>query len=555
MTTIINPRRINRTIIVERDSRTLTARVIDALDAPNGMAEMLADAEAARDDAQQAVTDAQVIKDGLLDDLTVTADTLAPGAAATAAWDGDTQLLTLGIPEGAPGDVSGMVRFDAAQTLTAPQQAQARDNIGAVAIADLPEVPVEVPLGTIMHFAADTPPSGWLVCDGTAVTALYPDLRAFLVDAGSPYGLSGADPLLPDLRGEFVRGWDGGRGVDAGRVFGSAQGDAVQDHSHLSGTASNAGTANNEAAGARFGTVPRDAAATNTNHVSVASNASAALGVTSGVVQSAAITPPGAGVQPSNYSPVATASAASETRPRNVALLPCIRAYASVVNVPGQADLDNILQQTQVQVDDAIGAYAPPRYYWQFTASGTWTKPAGLPDDALVFVEAWGGGQSGSRDSSTAASRDGGAGGSYVSNWFRAADLPATVPVSIGAGGASRTTNGTGNAGGSTTFALLLSAPGGGLSGPVSESGGAGGAGSGSGAANPGRDALRAGAGGGGASSTQTAPGGESRFGGVGGGSANTGAAEDGQAPAGGGGAGGNATSGAGARGEVRIWI
>lgn len=131
MTTIINPRRINRTIVVERDSRTLTARVIDALDAPNGMAEMLADAEAARDDAQQAVTDAQVIKDGLLDDLAVTADTLAPGAAATAVWDGNAQLLTLGIPEGQPGDVSGMVRFDAPQTLTAPQRLQARSNIGA----------------------------------------------------------------------------------------------------------------------------------------------------------------------------------------------------------------------------------------------------------------------------------------------------------------------------------------------------------------------------------------------------------------------------------------
>ena len=34
--------------------------------------------------------------------------------------------------------------------------------------------------------------------------------------------------MLPDLRGEFVRGWDDGRGVDAGRALGSAQGDNVR---------------------------------------------------------------------------------------------------------------------------------------------------------------------------------------------------------------------------------------------------------------------------------------------------------------------------------------
>jgi microcystin-dependent protein len=37
---------------------------------------------------------------------------------------------------------------------------------------------------------------------------------------------------LPDLRGEFVRGYDDGRGIDAARVFGSAQADAFESHNH-----------------------------------------------------------------------------------------------------------------------------------------------------------------------------------------------------------------------------------------------------------------------------------------------------------------------------------
>jgi hypothetical protein len=37
---------------------------------------------------------------------------------------------------------------------------------------------------------------------------------------------------VPDLRGEFLRGWDDGRGVDSGRSFGSAQADEFKSHSH-----------------------------------------------------------------------------------------------------------------------------------------------------------------------------------------------------------------------------------------------------------------------------------------------------------------------------------
>jgi microcystin-dependent protein len=43
-------------------------------------------------------------------------------------------------------------------------------------------------------------------------------------------GGNGVDTFnLPDLRGEFIRGWDHGRGIDTGRTLGSAQtGSSVQ---------------------------------------------------------------------------------------------------------------------------------------------------------------------------------------------------------------------------------------------------------------------------------------------------------------------------------------
>lgn len=70
-----------------------------------------------------------------------------------------------------------------------------------------------LPVGVPVPWPSATPPAGWLKCNGAAFTAAqypklaqaYPSLR------------------LPDLRGEFIRGWDDGRGVDSGRAIISTQ--------------------------------------------------------------------------------------------------------------------------------------------------------------------------------------------------------------------------------------------------------------------------------------------------------------------------------------------
>lgn len=87
-------------------------------------------------------------------------------------------------------------------------------------------------IGAVSAFAMPTPPEGWLVCDGAAISRTdYADLFAAI---GTHWGHGDQVSTfnLPDLRGEFVRGYDDGRGVDVGRTFASAQTDEIKQHSH-----------------------------------------------------------------------------------------------------------------------------------------------------------------------------------------------------------------------------------------------------------------------------------------------------------------------------------
>lgn len=84
-----------------------------------------------------------------------------------------------------------------------------------------------VPAGSVFPFAAQTAPSGYLPCDGAAVSrTAYATLFAAI---GTQWGAGDGSTTfnVPMLQGEFVRGWDDGRGVDSGRAFASAQADAT----------------------------------------------------------------------------------------------------------------------------------------------------------------------------------------------------------------------------------------------------------------------------------------------------------------------------------------
>ena len=138
-----------------------------------------------------------------------------------------------------------------------------------------------VPVAAVNTFAMSTAPSGWLSCSGTAVSrTTYSRLWTAI---GTTYGSGDGSTTftLPDLRGEFVRGWDNSRGVDSGRGFGSYQADELKSHSHSATTF---------------------APTFNLAHEGFA-----------------------AGVSPTKGTKSTNSTGGGETRPRNLALLYCIK--------------------------------------------------------------------------------------------------------------------------------------------------------------------------------------------------------------------------------------
>lgn len=83
--------------------------------------------------------------------------------------------------------------------------------------------------GIIVTIPTSSIPAGFLECDGSAISrTVYADL---FTNIGTTYGVGDGSTTfnLPDLRGEFIRGFDNGRGIDSGRAIGSAQGDAIRN--------------------------------------------------------------------------------------------------------------------------------------------------------------------------------------------------------------------------------------------------------------------------------------------------------------------------------------
>ena len=161
--------------------------------------------------------------------------------------------------------------------------------------------------GAIAFFGLNTAPAGWLKANGALVSrTTYASLFAVI---GTTYGEGDGSTTfaLPDMRGEFPRGWDDGRGVDSGRSFGTAQLDQMQRIT---------GAAQSDRLGTQDNTL--SAGAVSLNFYTDGSARGAALDAAKNARQ----------IQfDSANSPDARVSSTTdgETRSRNVALLACIK--------------------------------------------------------------------------------------------------------------------------------------------------------------------------------------------------------------------------------------
>lgn len=99
-------------------------------------------------------------------------------------------------------------------------------------------------IGSVAYFITTVAPHGWIKANGAAVSrTTYAKLFA---KVGTFWGNGNGSTTfnVPDLRGEFIRCWDDGRGVDSGRSFGTFQADELKSHRHTLPSDSNDNTGN-----------------------------------------------------------------------------------------------------------------------------------------------------------------------------------------------------------------------------------------------------------------------------------------------------------------------
>jgi microcystin-dependent protein len=156
-----------------------------------------------------------------------------------AAFDGSQRYLRIGVRP--HGNTNFYTFLSPPQTLTAAPYAIYAENVGPNA---------SVPPGSIMAYMGTNPPSGWLLCDGSAVSrTLYSRLFG-VIGVANGYGDGMNTFNLPDLRAMFLRGVDGNAGIDierdmraaakpggnAGNAVGSLQQDQFKSHHHANGS-------------------------------------------------------------------------------------------------------------------------------------------------------------------------------------------------------------------------------------------------------------------------------------------------------------------------------
>ena len=184
------------------------------------------------------------------------------------------------------GDAVEILAFSGFQTANTYTKAETQELLKAA---------LALPVGTMLPFPRGTVPAGFLEVDGSAHSAaVYPDLAAYLGGAFDKGDEGAGFFRLPDTRGEFLRGWDHGRGVDPERVLGSWQDSENKAHNHESSLGE----------GWKF----------------LSSDGKSGSGLT------------GASATKVSYTNTILSSGGAEARPRNLSVIWCIKAWNAPVN-------------------------------------------------------------------------------------------------------------------------------------------------------------------------------------------------------------------------------
>ena len=180
------------------------------------------------------------------------------------------------------------------------------------------------PIGSIIAWPTDTPPSGYLECAGQWLgVETFAQLYNVL---GHNYDLESREGYfqLPDYRGEFLRGWDHGRGLDEGRKLGEHQGDAIRN---ITGEV---------AFGNRIGVSVATDVFTYSGIGSVYANGS---GVTQGTIQA-------------RFDASLMVPTSDENRPRNISVTYCIKAFDAVndtATIQAESALSDLVNKVERQ--------------------------------------------------------------------------------------------------------------------------------------------------------------------------------------------------------------
>lgn len=241
-----------------------------------------------------------------------------------------------------------------------------------------------LPVGAMVPFPTGTVPAGFLEVNGSVQSAAeYPDLAAYLGTTFNTGGEAAGVFRLPESRGEFLRGWDHGRRVDAGRAIGSYELDQLQGHSHRMTY--------------EHGSEATGAATTNADGL-LQLQSDTSLGISDNNTAVRGPISDGVSGEP---------RAGSETRPRNLAVMWCIKAWNAPVN-QGQIDIAALAsfavqatennqgtakvatrQQAKDGLDDRV-LVTPKKMKWGFSALIEAVGYVAFPDWLGGWILQWG---------------------------------------------------------------------------------------------------------------------------------------------------------------------